>query len=180
MTGYSTSNNEWFYLFKGGMNLLKAVPQEKTYDGSIFAKTLGVTSSTLRNYKSHFVKAGISFKMKNGKTVYTETNLQMFKAMLDLYKQGGKTIAECVHAVLASVHPVQDSVLTVQDTVHAVQQYEDKVQDSLKQMEERLQQMQQYIDTKLADRDKQLMGVIKELQEIKAAQRKKKWWQFWR
>ncbi|WP_205635685.1 DUF3967 domain-containing protein [Priestia filamentosa] len=40
--------------------------------------------------------------------------------------------------------------------------------------------MQQYIDTKLADRDKQLMGVIKELQEIKAAQRKKKWWQFWR
>jgi hypothetical protein len=49
--------------------LLKVVPTERTYDGSIFAEKLGITPSTLRNYKSQFTKVGITFKNNKGKTI---------------------------------------------------------------------------------------------------------------
>jgi len=96
--------------------LLKVVPTERTYDGSTFAEKLGITPSTLRNYKSQFTKVGITFKNNKGKTIYTENNLHMFSAMLDLHKQGGMTIAECVHAVL-SVQDSQDTYRTAYRTV---------------------------------------------------------------
>lgn len=149
--------------------MLRAVPQEKTYTGSILAKKLGVNQSTLRNYKVHFVKAGISFTVENKKTVYTEKDLQMFKAMLDLYKQGGQTIAECVHTVLKGVLSVQDDRGQLQDVLKRLEQLE---QESLlrdaqeKRQEERDRQ-----------RDAQLLEVIRGLQEIRAAQEKKSFWQ---
>ncbi|WP_342048891.1 MerR family transcriptional regulator [Bacillus sp. OTU530] len=164
--------------------MLRAVPQEKTYTGSIFAKKLGVNQSTLRNYKAHFVKAGISFTVENKKTVYTEKDLQMFKAMLDLYKQGGQTIAECVHTVLKGVLSVQNDRGQLQDVLKQLEQHETQIE-----------QLQKYIDTKLEQesllrdaqekrqeerdrqRDAQLVEVIRGLQEIKAAQEKKSFWQ---
>lgn len=157
----------------GGDVVLHLVKGQQTYSSSDVAKLLEIAPSTLRKYNLHFSKVGISFTKEKGRLVYTEQDINLFQELIKLHEKGGTTLKNCVIKV------VQQSQL-VPETVEEQHKQDVNEVKSLEQMEQRLQQMQQYIDTKLADRDKQLMEVIEELQEIKAAQRKKKWWQFWR
>lgn len=155
--------------------MLKVVPTEKTYDGSTFAEKLGITPSTLRNYKSQFTKAGITFKNNKGKTTYTENNLHMFSAMLDLHKQGGMTIAECVLAVL-SVQDSQDSQDNFQESVITLKQYEDLIK-RLEIQEQELQKCKAQIER----RDRQVTELMRQMQELKKqASYKRAWWMFWK
>ncbi|MES9726417.1 MerR family transcriptional regulator, partial [Bacillus safensis] len=101
------------------------VPTEKTYEASIFSEKLGVSSSTLRNYKSQFAKAGVTFRNHKGKTTYTENDLVLFNKMLNLHKQGGQTIKDCVHADLS----VQDSQDSTQDSQDSTQDNQDSFQE---------------------------------------------------
>jgi DNA-binding transcriptional MerR regulator len=155
--------------------LLKVVPTERTYDGSTFAEKLGITPSTLRNYKSQFTKVGITFKNNKGKTIYTENNLHMFSAMLDLHKQGGMTIAECVLAVL-SVQDSQDSQDSFQESVITFKQYEDIIK-RLEIQEQELQKCKAQIER----RDRQVTELMRQMQELrKQTNYKKAWWMFWK
>jgi len=152
--------------------LLKVVPTERTYDSSTFAEKLGITPSTLRNYKSQFTKGGITFKNNKGKTIYTENNLHMFSAMLDLHKQGGMTIAECVHAVLS----VQDSQDNFQESVITLKQYE----DIIKRIEIQEQELQK-CKAQIERRDRQVTELMRQMQELrKQASYKRAWWMFWK
>jgi DNA-binding transcriptional MerR regulator len=162
--------------------LLKVVPTERTYDGSTFAEKLGITPSTLRNYKSQFTKVGITFKNNKGKTIYTENNLHMFSAMLDLHKQGGMTIAECVHAVLSvqdsqdSQDSTQDSQDSIQESVITLKQYEDIIK-RLEIQEQELQKCKAQIER----RDRQVTELMRQMQELrKQASYKRAWWMFWK
>ena len=50
-------------------------------------------------------------------------------------------------------------------------------------IENRQQEQQEYINSKLEERDQQLMESIREIQEAKnqlAATQQKKWWKFWK
>lgn len=155
--------------------MLKVVPTERTYDGSTFAEKLGITPSTLRNYKSQFTKVGITFKNNKGKTIYTENNLHMFSAMLDLHKQGGMTIAECVLAVL-SVQDSQDSQDSFQESVITFKQYEDIIK-RLEIQEQELQKCKAQIER----RDRQVTELMRQMQELrKQTNYKKAWWMFWK
>ncbi|MBU8757658.1 MerR family transcriptional regulator [Priestia megaterium] len=163
--------------------MLKVVPTERTYDSSTFAEKLGITPSTLRNYKSQFTKGGITFKNNKGKTIYTENNLHMFSAMLDLHKQGGMTIAECVHAVLSvqdSQDSIQDSIQDSQDnfqeSVITLKQYE----DIIKRIEIQEQELQK-CKAQIERRDRQVTELMRQMQELrKQASYKRAWWMFWK
>jgi len=167
---------------KGGIKMLQLVPKEKTYSSSMFAKKLGVNQSTLRNYKTAFSKAGVSFSKENGKTAYTEQHFEMFRTMLKSYEQGQGTITECIQAVLKNVQAVQKDEGQLQDVLKQLEQQGQQ----LEQHEKQIETMKKYIDTKLeeqelrlGERDRQLMEVVRDIQEVKAAQQKK-WWHFWK
>lgn len=165
--------------------MLKVVPRERTYDGSTFAEKLGITPSTLRNYKSQFTKVGITFKNNKGKTIYTENNLHMFSAMLDLHKQGGVTIAECIHAVL-SVQDSQDSIKDSQDSQDSQDSFQESIitlkqyEDIIKRIEIQEQELQK-CKTQIERRDRQVTELMRQMQELKKqASYKRVWWMFWK
>jgi DNA-binding transcriptional MerR regulator len=169
--------------------LLKVVPTEKTYEASIFAEKLGVSSSTLRNYKSQFAKAGVTFRNHKGKTIYTENDLLLFNKMLNLHKQGGKTIKDCVLTVL-SVQDSQDSTQDNQDSMDNIKDNQDSFQeyaitfkqyeDIIKRLEIQEQELQKY-KAQIERRDRQVTELMRQMQELrKQTCRKRAWWIFWK
>ena len=169
--------------------MLKVVPTEKTYEASIFAEKLGVSSSTLRNYKSQFAKAGVTFRNHKGKTIYTENDLFLFNKMLNLHKQGGKTIKDCVLTVL-SVQDSQDSTQDNQDSKNNIKDSEESFQkyaitfkqyeEIIKRLEIQEQELQKY-KAQIERRDRQVTELMRQMQELrKQACRKRAWWMFWK
>lgn len=169
--------------------MLKVVPTEKTYEASIFAEKLGVSSSTLRNYKSQFAKAGVTFRNHKGKTIYTENDLLLFNKMLNLHKQGGKTIKDCVLTVL-SVQDSQDSTQDKQDSMDNIKDNQDSFQeyaitfkqyeDIIKRLEIQEQELQKY-KAQIERRDRQVTELMRQMQELrKQTCRKRAWWMFWK
>ena len=169
--------------------MLKVVPTEKTYEASIFAEKLGVSSSTLRNYKSQFAKAGVTFRNHKGKTIYTENDLLLFNKMLNLHKQGGKTIKDCVLTVL-SVQDSQDSTQDNQDSMDNIKDNQDSFQeyaitfkqyeDIIKRLEIQEQELQKY-KAQIERRDRQVTELMRQMQELrKQTCRKRAWWIFWK
>jgi len=165
------------------------VPTEKTYEASIFAEKLGVSSSTLRNYKSQFAKAGVTFRNHKGKTIYTENDLLLFNKMLNLHKQGGKTIKDCVLTVL-SVQDSQDSTQDNQDSMDNIKDNQDSFQeyaitfkqyeDIIKRLEIQEQELQKY-KAQIERRDRQVTELMRQMQELrKQTCRKRAWWIFWK
>ncbi|MEH7506141.1 MerR family transcriptional regulator [Priestia megaterium] len=175
------------------------VPTEKTYEASIFAEKLGVSSSTLRNYKSQFAKAGVTFRNHKGKTIYTENDLLLFNKMLNLHKQGGKTIKDCVLTVL-SVQDSQDSTQDNQDSQDSTQDNQDSMdnikdnqdsfqeyaitfkqyEDIIKRLEIQEQELQKY-KAQIERRDRQVTELMRQMQELrKQTCRKRAWWMFWK
>jgi len=172
--------------------LLKVVPTEKTYEASIFAEKLGVSSSTLRNYKSQFAKAGVTFRNHKGKTIYTENDLLLFNKMLNLHKQGGKTIKDCVLTVLSvqdsqdsqdSTQDNQDSMDNIKDNQDSFQEYAitfKQYEDIIKRLEIQEQELQKY-KAQIERRDRQVTELIRQMQELrKQTCRKRAWWIFWK
>jgi DNA-binding transcriptional MerR regulator len=168
------------------------VPTEKTYEASIFAEKLGVSSSTLRNYKSQFAKAGVTFRNHKGKTIYTENDLLLFNKMLNLHKQGGKTIKDCVLTVLTvlSVQDSQDSTQDNQDSMDNIKDNQDSFQkyaitfkqyeDIIKRLEIQEQELQKY-KAQIERRDRQVTELMRQMQELrKQTGHKKAWWMFWK
>jgi DNA-binding transcriptional MerR regulator len=169
--------------------LLKVVPTEKTYEASIFAEKLGVSSSTLRNYKSQFAKAGVTFKNHKGKTIYTENDLMLFNQMLNLHEHGGKTIKDCVLTVL-SVQDSQDSTQDNQDSMDNIKDNQDSFQeyaitfkqyeDIIKRLEIQEQELQKY-KAQIERRDRQVTELMRQMQELrKQTCCKRAWWMFWK
>ena len=172
--------------------MLKVVPTEKTYEASIFAEKLGVSSSTLRNYKSQFAKAGVTFRNHKGKTIYTENDLLLFNKMLNLHKQGGKTIKDCVLTVLSvqdsqdsqdSTQDNQDSMDNIKDNQDSFQEYAitfKQYEDIIKRLEIQEQELQKY-KAQIERRDRQVTELIRQMQELrKQTCRKRAWWIFWK
>ena len=169
--------------------MLKVVPTEKTYEASTFAEKLGVSSSTLRNYKSQFAKVGVTFRNHKGKTIYTENDLLLFNKMLNLHKQGGKTIKDCVLTVL-SVQDSQDSTQDNQDSMDNIKDNQDSFQeytitfkqyeDIIKRLEIQEQELQKY-KAQIERRDRQVTEPMRQMQELrKQTCRKRAWWMFWK
>lgn len=172
--------------------MLKVVPTEKTYEASIFAEKLGVSSSTLRNYKSQFAKAGVTFRNHKGKTIYTENDLLLFNKMLNLHKKGGKTIKDCVLTVL-SVQDSQDSTQDNQDSQDSMDNIKDhqdnsqeyaitfkQYEDIIKRLEIQEQELQKY-KAQIERRDRQVTELMRQMQELrKQTCRKRAWWMFWK
>lgn len=169
--------------------MLKVVPTEKTYEASIFAEKLRVSSSTLRNYKSQFAKAGVTFRNHKGKTIYTENDLLLFNKMLNLHKQGGKTIKDCVLTVL-SVQDSQDSTQDNQDSMDNIKNNQDSFQEYaitfkqyeniIKRLEIQEQELQKY-KAQIERRDRQVTELMRQMQELrKQTCRKRAWWMFWK
>ncbi|MEK6449742.1 MerR family transcriptional regulator [Priestia aryabhattai] len=162
------------------------VPTEKTYEASIFAEKLGVSSSTLRNYKSQFAKAGVTFRNHKGKTIYTENDLFLFDKMLNLHKQGGKTIKDCVLVVLSvqdSTQDNQDSKNNIKDNQDSFQEYAitfKQYEEIIKRLEIQEQELQKY-KAQIERRDRQVTELMRQMQELrKQACRKRAWWMFWK
>ncbi|WP_230185757.1 MerR family transcriptional regulator [Priestia megaterium] len=168
------------------------VPTEKTYEASTFAEKLGVSSSTLRNYKSQFSKANVTFRNYKGKTIYTENDLVLFNKMLNLHKGGGQTIKQCVHAVLSVQDSMdgQDGQDNAQDNQNSKQDKHESFQESaitfkqyediIKRLEIQEQELQKY-KAQVERRDRQVTELMRQMQELrKQTCYKKAWWMFWK
>lgn len=160
--------------------MLKVVPTEKTYDGCTFAEKLGITPSTLRNYKSQFAKEGITFQHHKKKTIYTESNLYMFNAMLELHRKGSKTITQCIHAVL-NVQDNQDKTQNIQaSSLQEPHITHEQYEDIIKRLEIQEQKLEKY-KAQIQRRDSQVIELMRQMQELrKQACHKRSWWMFWK
>lgn len=172
--------------------MLRVVPQERKYSNAELAKILEVPEATLRTYKSHFTKAGITFNKEGKQIIYTEEQVRLFKDMLKLHRRGDQTIKECVVTVVNEAQHVEsvvktDSTNTTDETITHMA-LEDLL-ERVKTLENQSREQGENIDflneelSKMPERDKKLMNVIRDIQTVKSeleAAKKKKWWQFWK
>ncbi|KAB2486526.1 DUF3967 domain-containing protein [Priestia endophytica] len=172
--------------------MLRVVPQERKYSNADLAKILEVPEATLRTYKSHFTKAGITFNKEGKQIVYTEEQVRLFKDMLELHRKGNQTIKECVVTVVNKVQHVESIVKTdstnTTDETTTYMALEDLL-ERVKTLENQSSEQRENIEflneelSKMPERDKRLMNVIRDIQTVKSeleAAKKKKWWQFWK
>lgn len=164
------------FLIKGGGQMLTLVQPEKDYTSDELAKKLGVATATLRKYNFYFSKVGVHFKKEKGKLIYTEEDLKLFRKLIKMKETSGVSLETCVAELskdLKTVVGVSDFVSDVVPTTTTPSQQpqqQDIHEKLIHQMEEhskQIKEMKEYIDTRLDKRDKQMMEVVRQLQEMK-------------
>ena len=156
--------------------MLTLVQPEKDYTSEELAKKLGVATATLRKYNFYFSKVGVHFKKEKGKLIYTEEDMKLFRKLIKMKETSGISLETCVAELskdFKTVVDVSDSVSEVVPTVTTPSQQpkqQDMQEKLMEQMEEhskQIKEMKEYIDTRLDKRDKQMMEVVRQLQEMK-------------
>lgn len=163
------------------------------------AGKLGISYDTLRKYNTVFYEVGHTFQKVKNKVMYSHSDIEILQQFLSLHKETDYSLRECASFVVTG----EISQLGAQSLKTLTKQFEQTKQEQhqlnqalleqinhhtdqlkgaenvLQQQSQQLEALQKYIDTKLEERDRKLMEVVRDLQEVKAAQQKK-WWQFWK
>lgn len=155
------------------------------------AKKLGISYDLLRKYNTVFYEVGHTFPKEKNQVMYRSVDILMLQEFLKLRAQTKHSVKECAEIVVngktssqgnqSSQQLIKDLAKEpiIQNTLERIEQLE----QHKKQYEEQLETMKKYIDTKLEERDRQLMELVRDTQETKkmiAAAKEKKWWQFWK
>lgn len=146
----------------------------KIYQTKEVAKRLSIEPVTLRKYVSMLEKQGYSFqKDDRGWRVFTEDDVKALEYLQMLKNQG--------HSLEKSVGRVAElyrSNLVVAPSDTTLQE-DDKLIAFIKQQTEFNDRLMKRLD----DRDKNLIAVLRELQETRkelAVAEQKHWWKFWK
>ncbi|HDR6318978.1 TPA: hypothetical protein QCU53_005895 [Bacillus thuringiensis] len=153
------------------------------------ANTLNISPSTLRTYTAHFRRSGHNFNKQQGKVLYSEVDIKLFREMIQLNQEGKGTITECVKCVL-NIEDTADtldkentSIETDTNTslpLQEIQKDYDEMKSKLLAMQDEMDKMKTYIDKRLEERDQLLISSIREVLKSKQERNKKKWWQLWK
>lgn len=169
--------------------------QTKTiYSSSDIAANLNIQESTLRKYCLILEENGYEFlKNERGHRAFFDSDLIALKKFMEFKDYADMSLKHAAKAVIAWKNGFS---MTERDTEEEryVARYDDLVnefrefresqnafnQELLKQ----LQKQQQYIETKIGERDQQLMISLKETLTAKSESaptvaEKKKWWKLW-
>lgn len=147
----------------------------KTYSTKEVAKRLSIEPVTVRKYAGMLENKGYIYqKDERGWRVFKEDDVKALE-YLSLLKFDGNSLEAAVDRVVS----LYRSNLVVAQSDMALQEDKEYILDFIKRQEEFNKALLERID----HRDKQLMSVLREIQETKkelAASGKKHWWNFWK
>lgn len=139
------------------------------------ANTLNISPSTLRTYTAHFRRSGHNFNKQQGKVLYSEVDIKLFREMIQLNQEGKGTITECVKCVL-NIEDTADtldkentSIETDTNTslpLQEIQKDYDEMKSKLLAMQDEMDKMKTYIDKRLEERDQLLISSIREVLKV--------------
>ncbi|MGD6955504.1 MerR family transcriptional regulator [Bacillus thuringiensis] len=155
------------------------------------ANALNISPSTLRTYTAHFRRSGHNFNKQQGKVLYSEGDIKLFREMIQLNQEGKGTITECVKSVLNIEDTVDtmdkentsiqtDTKINASLPLQKIQKDYDEMKSKLLTMQDEMDKMKTYIDKRLEERDQLLISSIREVLKSKQERNKKKWWQLWK
>lgn len=161
------------------------------YSATDVATVLQIKESTLRKYALLLQKESYEFALnEHGHRLYSDTDLVVLRKMIEHKDKSAMTLKQAAQAVVA-----WQKNTSVSDAVTSQERYNDLLQEFAdfkeqqnnfnKALLERLDKQQNYIENSVAERDRNLMETLKELQDTKkqiaaAVDNEKKWWQFWK
>ena len=166
---------------------------QRPLNSSDVVNKLNIPSSTLRTYTAHFRRLGHTFQKKNGRILYSTRDVELFKQMMELHKQGFGTIPECVYNVVNVHHNVVNSSNNSEDTMDNVDNQNKQIKqpqvtsspidtvDEIAKIRKEMEELRKYVDESIKKRDELLLQTLREVLETKQQkQKKKRWWQFWK
>lgn len=165
---------------------------ETVYSSKEIAKLLGVKDSTVRKYCLAFEEQGYKFhKNEFGYRGFFEKDVMLLRRLMDLKNDPDMTTARAIKAILSSFETesgtgvVTDVELVNMTGKGSLQSHDNlEVLKEFKEFQKRQEEFNQALIERIEQRDKNLMMVLRELQEtrkeIATAKQEKKWWQFWK
>lgn len=164
---------------------------ETVYSNKELSKLLGVKESTLRKYCLAFEEQGYRFhKNEFGYRGFFEKDVILLRRLIDLKNDPAMTTVRAIKAILSSFDTesgtgVVTDVERVRSTgTRSLQHHNDlKIVEEFRDFQKRQEEFNQALLERIDQRDKNLMMVLREVQETRreiATAKQKKWWQFWK
>lgn len=165
---------------------------------------LGMSSSTVKKYYLLIEEHGYRFKRsQEGHVLFSESDIQLFKKLIEVKNQKGMTLPKAVKRVISSMTDVTvmtDEIMTdttditaitvMTEDIGQIKEIMLKQNQMLMSQQEQInsllieqQQSKKLIESNSTKRDELLMQSIRETQEVKkmlaaaSQESKKKWWQ---
>jgi DNA-binding transcriptional MerR regulator len=156
--------------------------KERTYSSGEVAKQIRVESVTVRKYAQILEEKGYEFeKDHKGWRRFKEADLNAMKHLATL-RHSGMQVEEATETIAGLYR--QNLSISVSDTT--LQQEEMELQSFMEAQQafnQKLLERLEFQEKRQAERDQQLMQVLRESQETRkmlaAVKEKKKWWRFW-
>ncbi|BCD09070.1 DUF3967 domain-containing protein [Bacillus cereus] len=161
------------------------------------AQTLNINHTTFKKYYGMFERYnGYNFlRDLKGQVMFSEYDLEIFKRLLLVKAEPGRTIEESCR-IVGEEFGISDKNQDITDISpkdegqnHAIEELKklilmqnNKIDELTIKLNEQSNQTKM-IETSVGDRDQQLIRLMKEMLEVKrmvAASEKKKWWVFWK
>lgn len=165
---------------------------QAVYGSSDIADVLQIQESTLRKYCLLFEKSGYEFlKNEQGHRAFFDNDVIVLRKMISLKNNADMTLEEAVKSVIAWKN---GNDITVGDTEekHYIARYNDLLNEFKtfqeqqlnfnKELLQEIRSQREYIENRLEERDRLLIGSMRETLEVRkeiAATQKNKWWRFW-
>ncbi|PGK19246.1 hypothetical protein [Bacillus cereus] len=148
------------------------------------ADTLNISASTLRTYTAHFRRYGHNFEKQQGKVLYSEQDIDLFKTMIQLHLEGTGTIPECIKSVLniEDTENTKDTLNTIEKSPRFQQLEQDyaEIKTEFASLQEEIKKVKNYVDTRLEERDQLLVNTLREVLKSKREKHKRRWWRIWK
>lgn len=161
------------------------------------AQTLNINYTTFKKYYGMFERYNRYNFLRDlkGQVMFSEYDLEMFKRLLLVKSEPGRTIEESCRivgeefGVLDKNQVITDISFEKEGHNQAIEELKElilmqnnKIDELTIKLNEQSKQTRN-IETNVGDRDQQLVRLMKEMMEVKrmvAASEKKKWWVFWK
>jgi len=160
---------------------------EKAFWTHEMSKLLSVSDSTLRKWCIELEKQGYVFtKGQKNSRAFLVRDTHILLHLKYLVQSGGLSVETAVNQVLlgVSVSEVNGSNDTRSSVPEVVRDSFEGEFEAINERFEKQEQFNQKLLERLDERDRNLMAVLKEVQEtrkeIASDKEKKKWWEFWK
>lgn len=165
--------------------------QQTIYDTKNIAELFQIHASTVRKYCDFLEKDGYQFhKNQYGHRGFFDDDVIVLRKLID-YK-GTMALEKATKSVIAWKNGNDISGVAIDKKQYSTEYsnllnefkaFQEEQRAFNQELVEQLKNQQHYMDTRLEERDQNLMNAMKQNLETKkqlAATKQKKWWQFWK
>lgn len=162
---------------------------EQTYFGSEVASTLKIGSSTLRKYSLALEEQGYTFdRGVNNSRIFYQKDVAMIQRIMNAMNKKNITLEQAVKLAVSSISgdTIATAVMAKRTELNrnvAMSERLERLEKINLELVKRLEEQQRMLQERDAKRDEQLITVLREVQESQqliAATRDKRWWEFWK